>query len=148
MRQKTTPCPPTSCLATVWTRTELLSLVDRNTDTHNIHLTRNTSRDITTPRDVTTTTPSNAPTKGWRSDLVPSWASGHTRVSRQDIHSKRVPTTVWRLWMAQQPQHTHGVTRTQSDTNHSRSATEASILTDNNCSGMVPILTNPADLSA
>ena len=31
--------------------------------------------------------------KGWRSDLTPSWASGHTRGSRRDIQSAQVPSS-------------------------------------------------------
>ena len=37
--------------------------------------------------------------QGWRSDLVSSWRRGHTRASRQDIHSTRAPGSPGRLWM-------------------------------------------------
>ena len=38
--------------------------------------------------------------QGWRSGLVSRWRLDHTRGSRQEIHSSRVPITMGRLWMA------------------------------------------------
>ena len=44
--------------------------------------------------------------QGWRSFLVSPWRLDHTRGSRQDIHSARVPGSPGRLWMARN-QHNH-----------------------------------------
>ena len=44
--------------------------------------------------------------QGWRSDLVSPWRLDHTRGSRQDIHSTRVPGSPGRLWMARLPPQT------------------------------------------
>ena len=58
----------------------------------------------TRPHKLATTTDEHLdPTKhqqGWRFDLVSSWRRGHTRGSRQDIHSTRVPGSPGRLRMA------------------------------------------------
>ena len=45
----------------------------------------------------------NPPTtqqQGWRFGQVSPWRLDHTRGSRQDIHSTRVPGSPGRLWMA------------------------------------------------
>ena len=44
--------------------------------------------------------------QGWRSDLVSPWRLDHTRGSRQDIHSTRVPGSPGSLWMARLPPQT------------------------------------------
>ena len=44
--------------------------------------------------------------QGWRSDLVSPCRLDHTRGSRQDIHSTRVPGSPGRLWMARLPPQT------------------------------------------
>ena len=84
--------------------------------THNIHLTGGTPLP-NAPRPQHKRHINN----GWHSGLVPSLGS------RQDIHSTRVRTQVVRLWLAQQPQHARGVTRTQSDTNHIMVAEQSSV---------------------
>ena len=47
--------------------------------------------------------------KGWRSDLMPSWASGHDRGSQEDIHSTRIPP--WRRGCGWPSSHSTGTRR-------------------------------------
>ena len=66
-----------------------------NTNVRKLHDSTKTSQHAT--RDPTTQQ------QGWRFGLVSPWRLDHTRGSRQDIHSTRVPITMGRLWMARQP---------------------------------------------
>ena len=63
-----------------------------NTNVRKLHVSTMTSQHAT--RDPTTQQ------QGWRFGLVSPWRLDHTRGSRQDIHSTRVPITMGRLWMA------------------------------------------------
>ena len=63
-----------------------------NTNVRRLHVSRMTSQHAT--RDPTTQQ------QGWRFGLVSPWRQDHTRGSRQDIHSARVPGSPGRLWMA------------------------------------------------
>ena len=59
---------------------------DTNTNVLKLHDSTKTSQHAT--RDPTTRQ------QGWRSGLVSPWRLDHTRGSRQDIHSARVPITM------------------------------------------------------